>query len=125
VLNITREEQYDLDNLKKYEKKDLLGKSFIIDFMTESYLGDNGFFKLCFLKVDSEEVNGFTFISSNSALDKPGVIGIKVTLIEKISKNKYTYYKYSEPELTTQETIIPKTPPLQKRSNVNISKPKK
>lgn len=100
------ENRYNLDNLTKYEKKDLLGKTFVIDYITESYLGDNGFFKICFLKVDSEEVNGFTFISSNSALDKPGVVGKPVTIVEKISKNKYTYYKFSEPELSPEQLTL-------------------
>lgn len=111
-----KDNEYELDDLDKYEKKDLLGEPFVVDHITSAYLGDNGFFKLMFLKVNSDKVNGFTFISANSALDKTGVIGIPVTIEEVTSKNKYTYYKYTEPDLSKgQQKITENNTPKKSR----------
>lgn len=118
---MTKEEQYDLDDLEKYDKKSLTGKTFIVDDISDEVLGENGFFKMMFIKVDSDTVNGFTFISSDSALDKRNVIGIPVTIEKVMSKNKREYYKFIKPAF--EQKLVEDTPEPKNRAKRKIKKP--
>lgn len=75
------------------KKSDLVGKNVHVLEMSSEILGDNGWFKVLILHpVDEPENVLKMFISANSALDRPRIVGQNASIMTAISKKSGAEY---------------------------------
>ncbi len=101
-------------DLQPINKKELIGKNFKVVFMCEPAPSENGWYRTVFVQFGPDDYGKF-FISADSAMNRPEVVGHESTIIEKESESGNNYFMFAPPvrdrfeKKASQKTLEPDT----------------